>query len=181
MKKLTTIDFIIRAKEVHGDKYDYSETEYNGWNKLIKIYCKKDKKYFFQKGGIHLSGAGCPICQESKLEKTVEIFLKQNNIIYDREKTFIWLKYKNNLSLDFYLPEYNIAIECQGMQHFKEIDFFGGEKGFSDVKKRDKVKQKLCYENDIKILYYTNINYNEFLGEKLIKNEIDLIKEIKGE
>lgn len=40
------------------------------------------------------------------------------NIKYERYKKFSWLKKQN---LDFYLPDYNIAIECQGIQHFEPL------------------------------------------------------------
>jgi hypothetical protein len=29
-KKITTTEFIERAKQIHGDKYDYSKVEYKG-------------------------------------------------------------------------------------------------------------------------------------------------------
>ena len=49
-------------------------------------------------------------------------FFRQNKIEYEYQKRFIWL---GKQSLDFYLPKYNIAIECQGEQHFKPVDFGG--------------------------------------------------------
>ena len=63
-------------------------------------------------------------------------------------------------SLDFYLPDYNIAIECQGIQHFEPIDFFGGEEKFDEQIERDRIKYNLCKNNNINIIYYSNINYN---------------------
>ena len=42
--------------------------------------------------------------------------LEKNNIVFIEQYREKWL---SKQSLDFYLPEYNIAIECQGMQHFK--------------------------------------------------------------
>ena len=50
---------------------------------------------------------------------------------------FPWL---NRQRLDFFLPDYNIAIEYQGEQHFKPIKYFGGEKRFIDRIERDKKK-----------------------------------------
>jgi hypothetical protein len=40
--------------------------------------------------------------------------LENNNIEFIREKTFVWLTNVSYLRLDFYLPKYNIAIECHG-------------------------------------------------------------------
>ena len=32
------------------------------------------------------------------------------------------------MQLDFYLPEYNMCIEYDGIQHFESVTFFGGDK-----------------------------------------------------
>ena len=108
---------------------------------------------FWQTPSSHLCGKGCPYCKESHLEKEINDFLIKNNIIFEREKHFDWL---GKQSLDFYLPEYNIAIECQGIQHFEPIDFFGGELKFIKQIKNDIIKKEKCYNNNIKILYYSN-------------------------
>lgn len=67
------------------------------------------------------------------------------------------------MSLDFYLPEYNIAIECQGLQHFKPSEYFGGEKTFVENVERDILKNKLCIENRIRLIYVTNIKFEKLL------------------
>ena len=38
-KKLTTEEFIEKAKKIHGDKYDYSLVEYKGTYNKVKILC----------------------------------------------------------------------------------------------------------------------------------------------
>ena len=58
--------------------------------------------------------------------------------------------------LDFYLPEYKVAIECHGLQHFKPIDVFGGDEFFKLTQKRDIEKKRLCEEHGIQILYFSN-------------------------
>lgn len=60
-KKLTTDEFIIKAKEMHGDKYDYSFVEYIKSNSRVKIICKKHGT-FTQTPQKHLMDRGCPIC-----------------------------------------------------------------------------------------------------------------------
>ena len=124
----------------------------------------------------------CVNCKNNwHLEKQVKYFLAKNGIEYEFQKRFGWLKNKISLSLDFYLPDYNIAIECQGRQHFIPVARFGGEAAFLDTIERDKVKKKLCEENGIKLHYFTdNKNYDTFLGEKIIKNEKDLLSSIYG-
>lgn len=54
--------FIKRAREIHGEKYDYSEIEYLGKKIAIKIFCKKCQKYFNQVPANHLNKSGCIRC-----------------------------------------------------------------------------------------------------------------------
>ena len=74
------------------------------------------------------------------------------------KKDFKWL---GRLSLDFYLPNYNIAIECQGIQHFEPVDFAGrgaewARCAFEKIKERDILKKKLCEDNGIDLIYYSD-------------------------
>jgi len=59
--KLTIEEFILKAQEVHGDRYDYSETEYLGSVTPLKIRCKEHGE-FFQLPYVHLRGSGCQKC-----------------------------------------------------------------------------------------------------------------------
>ena len=61
MKKLTTEEFIKRAKLVHGDKYDYSKVDYVNSHLKVKIICP-EHGVFEQKSGKHCSGQGCRLC-----------------------------------------------------------------------------------------------------------------------
>ena len=98
------------------------------------------------------------------MERKTKFTLDKIGIKYIQEKTFKWLIYKKHLFLDFYLPDYNIAIECQGEQHFKPVDFSNNKdiikakKCLEITQKRDKIKKELCENNGIKVFY---INYDE--------------------
>lgn len=81
-------------------------------------------------------------------------------------------------SLDFYLPDYNIAIECQGKQHFEPFHFFNGEEGLIETKERDKKKMELCKHNNVKLLYYANYQYN--FPYEVITSKNKLLKLIKN-
>jgi hypothetical protein len=94
----------------------------------------------------------------------VASILDKLNVQYQRQKRFNWL---DRQSLDFYLSDYNIAIKCQGKQHF-EINSFGTMKGkeyvieeLNKIKKRDSRKVKLCLDNDIEMVYV--IDNEEYL------------------
>ena len=145
-----------RAIAVHGDKYDYSLVEYKSASEKVKIICPQHG-VFEQMPFTHLSGAGCPICNQSHLENDVMKLLKRQNIQFIPQKSFDWLIYKGKMYLDFFLPEYGVAIECQGEQHFEASEFFGGEEAFIETQKRDEKKEKLCNEHSIAVLYYSDL------------------------
>ena len=159
-----TESFIKEAKMVHGDKYDYSKVVYERGDENVCIICPKHGEFWqTPKNHVH-NAAGCPICLESKLERRVRKHLKDRGIKFIGQKRFNWLGYQ---SLDFYLPDYNIGIECQGIQHFEPVDFSGkgnAEKCFEEVKRLDKRKRELCEEKKVILKY---INYDENVEEKL--------------
>lgn len=102
--------------------------------------------------------------------------LETYGIKYEFQKTFKWLKYKNFLYLDFYLPEKKCAIEFQGEQHFKIVNFSNKtEKEMLNelkrIQKRDAQKLCLCEQNGIKI-HYINYTEKDKIKEK-IKEIID--------
>lgn len=158
--RLTKENFIKRSKETHGNKYDYSKVEYKNYSTNVCIICPEHGD-FWQLPSSHLKGCGCPICNERKLEKETREFLKKQNINFEYQKHFEWL---GRQSLDFYLPERNIAIECQGAQHFEPNDFFGGEKSFIEQVKRDNRKKTLCEEHNLQLFY---VNFDENVEDKL--------------
>ena len=167
-KKLTKDEFIEKAILVHKNKYDYSKVEYKNYSSKVCIICPEHGE-FWQTPNNHLFGAGCPTCPESNLEGEMRVFLKNHNIKFEQEKTFDWLKNKRHLFLDFYLPDYNIAIECQGGQHFSPIELFGGNDFYSLTLQRDKKKNDLCAKHGITIIYFSNahIDYPYPVFEKL--------------
>ncbi len=188
-RRLTTEEFIERARKIHGDKYDYSKVDYKGLYKSVCIICHKKDKHgeehgeFWQAPANHLNGNKCPKCKESKLERKVRLSLDENNIMYIYQASKRDLNWLGLQSLDFYLPDYNVAIECQGEQHFKPVDFGGkgkewAETSYEENVRRDEYKQKLCIENGITLLYYSNIIsncvYNDInkLIEWIIKRKI---------
>ena len=58
-KKLTREEFIRRAREVHGNMYDYTKSEYVGYDNKLCVTCPKHGD-FWQRPAEHLRGAGCP-------------------------------------------------------------------------------------------------------------------------
>lgn len=80
-RKMSNESFILKAKKMYGDNYNYAKIKYNSYNIPIDIYCNIHKKLFTQKPSIHLQGSGCPICAKEKHKlshsKTESTFLKE--------------------------------------------------------------------------------------------------------
>ena len=154
-KPMSSSFFIKRSNEQHGNFYTYENISFKNLHEKVEIICPIHGS-FKQIAQDHINGHGCPKCNMSRLEEEVSLLLKENNITFEEQKTFDWLKYKSKLRLDFYLPDYDIAIECQGRQHFEAIDIFGGNRFFQVTIERDKKKRELCQKNNIILLYYSN-------------------------
>lgn len=68
--------FEYAAKQIHGEKYDYSRVQYIDSKKAVRILCGKDGHgEFLQSPNVHLSGSGCPECGRQKIseEKLIDI------------------------------------------------------------------------------------------------------------
>ena len=175
--RLTRESFIEKAKDVHGDRYDYSKVDYINYSTRVCIVCPEHGE-FWQTPNSHLFGCGCPVCPQSNLEGEMRQFLIRNGIRFEQEKGFDWLKYRNKMFLDFYLPDYNVGIECQGKQHFEPISMFGGEEFYNKTIKRDRKKYDLCAEHGINVLYFSNADID--YPYDVIENYGQLLEIIKG-
>ncbi len=158
-----------KAEQIYGKElFDYSLTEFITSNKKVFITCNKHHNTFLQTPNQHLNGhSGCSKCKESRGERTIRIFLENNNIKFVQEKRFKDCKVKKALSFDFYLSDLNTCIEFDGIQHFKPIDHFGGVENYINTKKFDRVKNKYCRKNNIKIIripYYKLHKINDILN-----------------
>ena len=176
--KSNTDDFIRKANEVHNNKYDYSKVNYTISSEKVIITCFEHGD-FNQEANSHLQGVGCHSCQESKGERKISIFLDKNDINYIREYKFEDCINILPLKFDFYLPEYNICIEYDGIQHFKPVEIFGGLKSFNEQRINDEIKKNYCINNNIKLLRisykdYKKINsiLNKLLSNNIIVNKV---------
>lgn len=91
--------FINQAKEVHEDKYDYSELEYTGTENKITIKCKQHNT-FKQCPNNHLNGQGCPECgiikRIIKSTRTQEQFIEKASEIHNNKYDYSLVEYKNS-------------------------------------------------------------------------------------
>ena len=79
----------------------------------------------------------------------------------------VWLE---GLELDVYIPDLKLGFEYQGIQHFKAVKHWGGEKQLEKQKEHDERKLKLCREHGVSLIC---INYDEPLNKEYIQSKIN--------
>ena len=99
MAKLTTEEFIKRAREVHGDRYDYSKVEYVNNNTKVCIVCPEHGE-FTQSPHKHLSGHGCTKCHHASLAKRYSLgrekFIEKANSVHHGFYDYSAVEYINS-------------------------------------------------------------------------------------
>ena len=180
-KRLTTEIFLERAKELHGDKYDYSKVIYIGSKDKVEIICPIHGS-FHQKPNSHLMGEGCKKCSQANVsflpKATREDFIKRaseiHNNFYDYTKS-IFIKMITPLIItcpihgDFKLaPSKHIGIRKSGCPHCLK------EKGITKARSNTKEfisKASILHNN----LYdYSKVEYN------LSQEKVEIICTIHG-
>lgn len=76
--------FVEKARAINGELYDYSNVEYKGTKKPVKLYCKKHKLSFFQRAEDHLLGKYA--CKECKRENSRTNRLKNKNWFIEKAR-----------------------------------------------------------------------------------------------
>lgn len=116
----------------------------------------------------HTLSCGCR--HRSKWEVFIHDFLVSLDVEFVEEKRFNGCKNKKGsdvLPFDFYLPQFNLLIEYDGLHHFEPVNGWGGEEKFNITKENDEIKNNFCKLNNINLLRLSYMN-----TEDDIKNEI---------
>lgn len=138
-------------------------TEYKGSLYKHKHLCTECNNEFETKPNyiLHMN-TNCPVCSKSKGEREIIEFLELIKVNYEKE--YIVSIDDKKLRFDFYIEDIRTFIEYDGIQHFKPVDIFGGEKYLDEVINNDNIKNKWCEENNF---YLLRIPYYEDVFEKL--------------
>ena len=111
-QKLSEDEIIKRAKEVHGDKYDYSNINYVNSQMPIDIKCNKCNNIFQQLYTNHIiQKQGCPNCGCRITEKIFHKYLQSIFPSVIRQFKQKWCRGKNCLRFDECIPELKILFE----------------------------------------------------------------------
>ena len=127
--------------------------EYCGAHEKIECKCLKCGETFYLRADHIKRGIGHSGCNKSLGEERLEKYLKEHNINYIGQYRFgDCIRKERDMPFDFYLPDLNIAIEYDGIQHYEPVVKFGGEEGFAELKLNDYFKTNYCIEHNIKLI-----------------------------
>lgn len=99
MKRLTPFEFIEKANEIHGDKYNYSMIVHVYASEKVSIICDIHGQ-FEQRPSDHLKGNGCPLCGKMsralKNRKTTDEFIEESKNVHGNKYQYDKVSYINN-------------------------------------------------------------------------------------
>lgn len=169
--KRTGVDFQKDLIKKHNGTLELV-SEFKRMKDDVKVKCNICNQTFATNANYLINGdsRGCPTCTQSRTfgEREVKSYLIENHYVFTEQYTekiagevhrFDFAIYKNGVVVGF--------IEYNGIQHYKPISFWGGEKAFQGQKKRDEIKRKYCKRNAnfLIVVPYTVKDIKKFLDE----------------
>ena len=151
--------------------YTLLSTEYKNMATKLEYKCPNNHIHKMTLGNF-IRGRRCPSCGnnykgEIKIKKILDLY----NIVSIQQYKFKDCKDIRELPFDFYLPDYDVLIEYDGIQHFDIERAFKKDK-FWDTVIHDAMKNSYCEDNNIKLI---RIPYWEFDNiENILKQELNL-------
>jgi very-short-patch-repair endonuclease len=132
---------------------------YLSTSKKYKFICEKNHKFTTSLNSIS-NGSWCPYC----VNKTEQKLYKHLSVLYTsivQQYKVDWCQNKTHLPFDYYIPEYNIIIELDGPQHFKQIMNW---KSPDDTRKTDLYKMQCANEHGISVirLLQSDVLYDKY-------------------
>ena len=157
-----TQDEIIKQVELLGLKF-VKFIKYDGKLSIFTVKCEHDHEEYETTLSILNHGRhakGCPTCKYlNKIQTNI------NKVGFENVKT-----YCENVGFD--LPEFNVCIEYDGIQHFEAQEHFGGEQKYTELCIKDDIKNEFCFTNDIGMI---RISYEDYdLIEYILEKELNL-------
>jgi hypothetical protein len=184
--KKTTEEFVKQSIHVHGNKYDYSKSKYNGSHKKIIIICKIHGE-FEQTPSNHLSGHDCFECGTDRTnrmlksrKKTTEEFIKQSTDIHGNNYNYSKTVYDSSNEKVIIICKIHGEFEQTPNNHLSGKGCFEcGRERTKQANKQSKLTTEEFIEQAIDI-HENNYDYSKIIYKSTIEKVIIVCK-IHGE
>lgn len=170
--KKTDKQFKQEVFKLVGNEYTFLDPYVSRTTK-IRVKHNKCGNVYSVAPGTFLQDHGCPFCYQhgsSKGNTWIDDILTSYNINFKREYRFDDLVDRRTLPFDFYLPDIDLCIEYDGMQHTNVSSKYYSK----NTVKHDKMKDQYCLSKGIRLI---RIPYNydtKDKVEKILKEHIHL-------
>jgi len=161
-------NFVKKAKQIHKNKYDYSNSIYKSVHSKIEILCPNHGT-FWQVVYDHLAGHGCPKCVSHISKKEIE-FLNHLKIPDTKENR---QKHIKPYKVDGYSPETNTIYEFLGDYYHGNPEIYKAEnynqichKTFGELYKETFDKFKKFKELGYKVKYIWEFDWKKWNKDK---------------
>ena len=171
-RTLTNEEFISRAKEIFPEYY-YSNTVYKKNIEPISAICPEHGE-FERIAQVFLQGYGCPKCRMNKSERLIYNSLKEiTNLEIIFGKRF---KELNNKELDFYIPEFNLGIEYNGIAYHHSTPDSEHLQNYFSLTRRDYLyhydKWRMAKDAGIRLISIPDFYWVDPIKQGIIKSKI---------
>lgn len=153
--------------------YKLLSKEYKNNATYLLVWCgnPNHKPYKVKFNNFKDCNSRCPECNTtSKGEEKIKEILIKYNIKFNQQYLFNDCRNIRPLPFDFYLSQYNTAIEYDGRQHYKLDCFNMNLLDLMNLKYNDNKKTQYCNDNNIKLIRIPYWDFNDI--EKILKKEL---------
>jgi hypothetical protein len=156
-KNKTTDTFIHESRLIHGDKYDYSKTIYNGIDNDVIIICPNHGE-FLQRAYTHKTGGGCSECRNinfsEKYRDTIDNFIKKSKLIHGDKYSYQDVVYFNQ--------RVSVNIHCYKHGIFQQIPYSHLQGRGCPICRESKGERKIrLWLNENKIKFVQQYKFND--------------------
>ena len=148
-------------------------TSNHGTNLYYKCQCQCGTITYVTGNNLKSGQQSCG-CLKSKGEEKISLILLQNNILFEKQKSFDNCRFEKTNSLakfDFYLPQYQTLIEYDGIQHYTANSTgWNSPQRVAEVQLRDKYKNEWCKQNNICLIRIPYTQYQTLSLDDLLPN-----------
>lgn len=147
--KMITLQMVLDKIKTKGYML-LTESEYKNTKLVGKFKCNNEHIWETEIHNVYGDKSECPMCSTGNDETRCKFILET---IFNKKFIKTRKIVEGGLELDMYNEELNLALEYNGIQHYKEdTKFFHKNGGFKEQQDRDNIKLNFCNDNNINLL-----------------------------